>query len=196
MLAESGNLLLMEGRARDQKNWVLDAKMMLDIGEKAFSMPRKLMTWNGIRAERFAQRRVRDVPSAVPAGISSTSAGAPGEAVRAVTGAVKILRGAGALVVNLFAAMLIPNFFNSDFSHIFRQRTLTGLLFRDYAISAVAAVALGYFVDHKVALIGGEMGMDSGRALVRLAGGVHLAGAGPPLFCACWPAWFHVSDSS
>ena len=36
MLAESGNLLLMEGRARDQKNWVLDAKMMLDIGEKAF----------------------------------------------------------------------------------------------------------------------------------------------------------------
>jgi len=36
MLAESGNLLLMEGRARDQKNWVLDSKMMIDLGAKAF----------------------------------------------------------------------------------------------------------------------------------------------------------------
>ena len=35
-LAESGNLLLMEGRARDQKNWLLDSKMMIDLGAKAF----------------------------------------------------------------------------------------------------------------------------------------------------------------
>jgi hypothetical protein len=36
MLAESGNLLLMEGRARDQKNWVMESKMLIDLGGKAF----------------------------------------------------------------------------------------------------------------------------------------------------------------
>jgi len=35
-LAESGNLLLMDGRARDQKNWVLESKMLIDIGAKAY----------------------------------------------------------------------------------------------------------------------------------------------------------------
>jgi hypothetical protein len=35
-LAESGNLLMMEGRARDQKNWVLESKMLVDIGGKAY----------------------------------------------------------------------------------------------------------------------------------------------------------------
>jgi hypothetical protein len=37
MLAEAGNLLLMEGRARDQKNWALDSKMMIDLGAKAYT---------------------------------------------------------------------------------------------------------------------------------------------------------------
>jgi hypothetical protein len=36
MLAESGNLLMMEGRARDQKNWIMESKMLIDIGGKAY----------------------------------------------------------------------------------------------------------------------------------------------------------------
>jgi hypothetical protein len=36
MLAESGNLLMMEGRARDQKNWIMESKMLVDIGGKAY----------------------------------------------------------------------------------------------------------------------------------------------------------------
>jgi hypothetical protein len=35
-LAESGNLLMMEGRARDQKNWIMESKMLTDIGGKAY----------------------------------------------------------------------------------------------------------------------------------------------------------------
>ena len=35
-LAESGNLLMMEGRARDQKNWIMESKMLVDIGGKAY----------------------------------------------------------------------------------------------------------------------------------------------------------------
>jgi cytochrome c556 len=35
-LAESGNLLMMEGRARDQKNWIMESKMLADIGGKAY----------------------------------------------------------------------------------------------------------------------------------------------------------------
>jgi hypothetical protein len=36
MLAESGNLLMMAGRARDQKNWIMESKMLIDIGGKAY----------------------------------------------------------------------------------------------------------------------------------------------------------------
>jgi hypothetical protein len=36
MLAESGNLLMMEGRARDQKNWITESKMLVDLGAKAY----------------------------------------------------------------------------------------------------------------------------------------------------------------
>jgi len=35
MLAESANLLMMPGRARDQKQWMADAKLMLDAGTAA-----------------------------------------------------------------------------------------------------------------------------------------------------------------
>ncbi len=35
-LAESGNLLMMEGRARDQENWVKYSKQMIDIATTAF----------------------------------------------------------------------------------------------------------------------------------------------------------------
>src|SRR3989442_10978648 len=36
MLAESGNLLMMPGRARDQGDWIKDAKMLVDAGVAAF----------------------------------------------------------------------------------------------------------------------------------------------------------------
>ena len=36
MLAESGNLLLMPGRARDQAGWVKDAKLLIDAGNAAY----------------------------------------------------------------------------------------------------------------------------------------------------------------
>jgi cytochrome c556 len=35
MLAESANLLMMPGRARDQKQWIADAKLLLDAGAAA-----------------------------------------------------------------------------------------------------------------------------------------------------------------
>ena len=35
MLAESANLLMMPGRARDQKQWMADARLMLDAGAAA-----------------------------------------------------------------------------------------------------------------------------------------------------------------
>ncbi|MDQ1469229.1 MAG: hypothetical protein QOJ99_709 [Bryobacterales bacterium] len=36
MLAESGNLLIMSGRARDQGNWIKDSKMLVDAGAAAY----------------------------------------------------------------------------------------------------------------------------------------------------------------
>jgi len=36
MLAESGNLLLMPGRLRDNGNWVTDSKLMVDAGAAAY----------------------------------------------------------------------------------------------------------------------------------------------------------------
>jgi hypothetical protein len=36
MLAESANLLMMPGRARDEGRWMADAKLMLDAGEAAY----------------------------------------------------------------------------------------------------------------------------------------------------------------
>jgi hypothetical protein len=36
MMAESGNLLMMEGRARDQDTWIKDSKALIDIGATAF----------------------------------------------------------------------------------------------------------------------------------------------------------------
>ncbi len=36
MLAESGNLLMMDGRARDQSDWMKDSKMLVDAGAAAY----------------------------------------------------------------------------------------------------------------------------------------------------------------
>ncbi len=48
-LAESGNLLMMEGRARDQKNWIMESKMLSDIGGKAYKAA-QAKDIDGIRA--------------------------------------------------------------------------------------------------------------------------------------------------
>ena len=37
MLAESGNLLMMDARARDGGDWMKDAKLMIDVGAAAFN---------------------------------------------------------------------------------------------------------------------------------------------------------------
>ena len=36
MLAESGNLLMMTGRVRDQGNWIKDSQMLVDAGAAAY----------------------------------------------------------------------------------------------------------------------------------------------------------------
>ena len=36
MLAESGNLLMMPSRARDQGDWIKDSKMLVDVGTAAY----------------------------------------------------------------------------------------------------------------------------------------------------------------
>ncbi len=40
MLAESGNLLMMPGRARDQGDWIKDSKLLVDVGTAAFRAAR------------------------------------------------------------------------------------------------------------------------------------------------------------
>jgi hypothetical protein len=40
-LAESGNLLMMPGRTRDQGDWIKDAKMLVDVGQAAYKAAQK-----------------------------------------------------------------------------------------------------------------------------------------------------------
>jgi len=49
MVAESGNLLLMPGRAIDKGNWVKDTKLMIDAGAAAFKASRA-KNIEGVRA--------------------------------------------------------------------------------------------------------------------------------------------------
>ncbi len=49
LLAESGNLLMMPGRARDQENWIKYSKIMIDIGKTAFKAA-QAKDLDGIRA--------------------------------------------------------------------------------------------------------------------------------------------------
>jgi len=49
MLAESGNLIMMAGRARDQENWVKYSKIMIDLGNTAFKAA-QAKNLDGIRA--------------------------------------------------------------------------------------------------------------------------------------------------
>lgn len=41
MLAESANLLMLPGRARDRQQWMVDARLMLDVGADAVAAVRK-----------------------------------------------------------------------------------------------------------------------------------------------------------
>lgn len=41
MVAESANLLMLPGRARDQQQWMVDAKLMLDAGADAYAAAKK-----------------------------------------------------------------------------------------------------------------------------------------------------------
>ena len=41
VLAESANLLMMRGRARDQDRWMKDAQLMLDAGDLAFKAAKR-----------------------------------------------------------------------------------------------------------------------------------------------------------
>ena len=49
ILAESGNLLMMPGRARDQGNWIADSKLMIDAGAAAYRAARA-KDLDGVRA--------------------------------------------------------------------------------------------------------------------------------------------------
>lgn len=49
MLAESGNLIMMAGRARDQENWIKYSKIMNDLGKTAFKAA-QAKDLDGIRA--------------------------------------------------------------------------------------------------------------------------------------------------
>jgi hypothetical protein len=49
MLAESGNLIMMPGRARDQENWIKYSKIMIDLGKTAFKAA-QAKDLDGIRA--------------------------------------------------------------------------------------------------------------------------------------------------
>ncbi len=63
--------------------------------------------------------------------------------------AIQLLRTAFLFAVNFCAAALVTNYISSDLSHVFRPRTPAGLLHREYMISALIALALGYFVFYK-----------------------------------------------
>ena len=41
MLAESANLLMLPGRARDQERWIADTRLMLDAGAAAFAAAKR-----------------------------------------------------------------------------------------------------------------------------------------------------------
>jgi hypothetical protein len=83
--------------------------------------------------------------------------------------AIKLLRAAGVFVVNFAAATVATNFFSNDVSHIYRAKTLAGMLHREWFVGALFAAGLGYFVFFKW------------RSPT--AKWVWLAGSGSPRFC-------------
>ena len=74
MLAESANLLMMPGRARDQKQWMADSKLLLEAGAAALAAVKAKNVAADLRAERSAARIVHLVSSALPAQLWKTEA--------------------------------------------------------------------------------------------------------------------------
>lgn len=66
-----------------------------------------------------------------------------------MTSAIKLLRAAGLFVGNFLTATIATNVFASEFSHIYAPRTIAGALHREYVLSAILALPLGYFVFYK-----------------------------------------------
>ena len=64
-VAESANLLMMPGRARDQDRWMQDAKLMLDAGRAAFRAAQGEGRRGARRAQRSALHVVHQLPSAL-----------------------------------------------------------------------------------------------------------------------------------
>src|SRR4026207_602632 len=82
VLAESANLLMMKGRARDQKQWMADAKLMLDAGAlavkaaktknvEAVSALRRPPPPEGVPARAMERTRSRQSTSALAAAIAA-----------------------------------------------------------------------------------------------------------------------------
>ena len=75
-LAESANLLMMPGRARDQDRWMKDARLMLDAGWAAFKAAKAKDVAALEAAERSALRVVCDLPQELPARLRQAEAAA------------------------------------------------------------------------------------------------------------------------
>ncbi len=67
MLAESANLLMMPGRARDQKQWMADARLMLDAGAAAVKAAKNKNVEADLGAQRSVARIVHFLPPALQA---------------------------------------------------------------------------------------------------------------------------------
>ena len=74
MVAESANLLMMPGRARDQKQWMADAKLMLDAGGRGGRRQEEGRRGHR-RAERSTDRIVHLVSQELPAELWTQAAG-------------------------------------------------------------------------------------------------------------------------
>lgn len=62
---------------------------------------------------------------------------------------IQLLRTAYVFAVHFCAAALFANFFSNELSHVFHSSTLAGRMHQEYVISALIALALGYFAFYK-----------------------------------------------
>ena len=63
--------------------------------------------------------------------------------------AIRVARWIAVFAGNFLAAMLTTRIFDEEVSHAFRAHTAAGALEREYALSAIIALVLGYFVYYK-----------------------------------------------
>ena len=62
---------------------------------------------------------------------------------------IRLLRTIGIFIGHVLTALITTNIFDNELSHIFRASTPREVLHRGYALSAIVAFALGYFVYYK-----------------------------------------------